>query len=392
MSKIGIALEGGGAKGAYHVGVYKAYLENGYKFDGFVGTSIGAINAAAFASADFETTLKLWENISLMQLFDEDVAEVLEWETAKSDGRLGDRIKSTISKVIAHKGIDTTKIREFITPYIDEEKIRQLGLDVGLVTYSTTDWKPHEIFVKDVPEGKLIDYIMASTRLPGFKAQFIDDKKFIDGGIHDNWPVNMLINKGYDEIIAVRTNSFGKIRSYDQGANVTVIRPVEPLTSTLAFSSDNSANDIRLGYLDGLKAIHKLQGQYYYLRNVDLRGMLQCLVVLNHDELVKLKPYDVLKKYPGNRLLLEYAIPELARHFKLPKKFTYDEFLIAILEYTANKKGVNRYQIYDFDVFLELLRGEEKPITQVRLLDKIILSPERELFIERLVDTLLEYV
>ncbi len=42
----GLVLEGGGAKGCYQIGAYKALVEMGITFDYVVGTSIGAINAA----------------------------------------------------------------------------------------------------------------------------------------------------------------------------------------------------------------------------------------------------------------------------------------------------------------------------------------------------------
>ena len=48
---IGLVLEGGGAKGAYHIGAYRALSELGIQIDGVVGTSIGAINAAAAEKA-----------------------------------------------------------------------------------------------------------------------------------------------------------------------------------------------------------------------------------------------------------------------------------------------------------------------------------------------------
>ncbi|MGN1096989.1 MAG: patatin-like phospholipase family protein [Christensenellales bacterium] len=54
MNKIGLALEGGGAKGAYHVGVVTALYESGYSFDAVVGTSIGALNAAILAQDGLE--------------------------------------------------------------------------------------------------------------------------------------------------------------------------------------------------------------------------------------------------------------------------------------------------------------------------------------------------
>ena len=40
------ALEGGGARGAFHMGVVKAFLEEGYEIGGITGTSIGALNGA----------------------------------------------------------------------------------------------------------------------------------------------------------------------------------------------------------------------------------------------------------------------------------------------------------------------------------------------------------
>ena len=43
---IGVILEGGGVKGAYHVGALKAFEEAGFEFSGYAGTSIGALNAA----------------------------------------------------------------------------------------------------------------------------------------------------------------------------------------------------------------------------------------------------------------------------------------------------------------------------------------------------------
>ena len=48
---LGLALEGGGAKGAYEIGAYRALTELGYRFDVICGVSIGAINAAFWRSS-----------------------------------------------------------------------------------------------------------------------------------------------------------------------------------------------------------------------------------------------------------------------------------------------------------------------------------------------------
>ena len=59
----GLALEGGGAKGSYQVGAYKALKEMGYEFDYIVGTSIGAINGAMFVQGDEKLAEKIWLDI-----------------------------------------------------------------------------------------------------------------------------------------------------------------------------------------------------------------------------------------------------------------------------------------------------------------------------------------
>ena len=46
MAKKTLVLGGGGSKGAYQVGAYKALVELGHSFDLVVGTSIGALNGA----------------------------------------------------------------------------------------------------------------------------------------------------------------------------------------------------------------------------------------------------------------------------------------------------------------------------------------------------------
>ena len=55
--KIGIAFSGGGLRGAYQVGCYKAFLDCHIKINGFVGTSIGSFNAAMVPVIDLRNYL-----------------------------------------------------------------------------------------------------------------------------------------------------------------------------------------------------------------------------------------------------------------------------------------------------------------------------------------------
>ena len=75
---LGLALEGGGAKGAYEIGAYRALTELGYHFDVICGVSIGAINAALLAQGDCEKAAEFWETTANDDLFSEEDKGFLE--------------------------------------------------------------------------------------------------------------------------------------------------------------------------------------------------------------------------------------------------------------------------------------------------------------------------
>ena len=68
----GIVLEGGGAKGSYQIGAWKALREAGIKIKGIAGTSVGALNGALICMDALEQAEALWENIRYSQVMDID--------------------------------------------------------------------------------------------------------------------------------------------------------------------------------------------------------------------------------------------------------------------------------------------------------------------------------
>ena len=63
QKRLGLVLEGGGARGAYQAGALKALFEAGYTFDGVAGTSVGALNGVMVAQNRFEDSIKIWKEI-----------------------------------------------------------------------------------------------------------------------------------------------------------------------------------------------------------------------------------------------------------------------------------------------------------------------------------------
>jgi len=62
--KRGIALSGGGTKGSYELGVWKALNELGIDYQIVTGTSIGSINGALMATGDYDRAYELWSTIT----------------------------------------------------------------------------------------------------------------------------------------------------------------------------------------------------------------------------------------------------------------------------------------------------------------------------------------
>ena len=334
----GLAFEGGGAKGAYHIGVTKALFEKGYTFDGFVGTSIGAINAAMMAQGDVDKAIKSWMDITAEDIFDE----------------------STRKAIIERS--------------INEEKIRESGKDFGLVTVSLSDLKPYELMLEDIPHGQLVNYVMASASLPIFRPETIEEKKYLDGSFYNNCPINLLIEKGYDEIIVVRTYALGIFRKTED-PRVKLIAPYASLGNTMRFSRERIAANIKLGYYDGLRFAEGLLGISYYIRPTDIDVFNMRLMSLSDDVVLKTGKMLGIHQAPAKRMLFEKIIPQLGAHMKLDKNFDYADFMIALLERLAEEKEVDRFHVYDYDELCSLVKQtpEEKirkePRAVARLLD-----------------------
>jgi NTE family protein len=353
----GLALEGGGAKGAYHIGVAKALLENGCEFDGYVGTSVGAVNAALLAQGDFEKALELWENISMEQIFDEDEQQL---------GLKG------LSRIFGEGGVSTEKMKAFFERYIDEDKLRGSGKDFGLVTMSVTERKPYELMLEDIPRGQLISYIMASAAFPGFKPETIDEKLFVDGGVYNNCPVSLLDAKGYDEIVAVRTNAPGVLRKLKDMSKVRVISPRTDLGYMMLFNAENSAANIRLGYCDGLRFVRGLRGTAYYIEPVNAEELNAKLMALDGDVALEAANAMGVPDMPAKRALFEKLVPQLGNWLKLEKGFDYADFILGLLEREAERRKLEPLRVYGYEELRALVNATPPPQKETNLLEELI--------------------
>ncbi|SHH87871.1 patatin-like phospholipase family protein [Clostridium grantii] len=358
----GLVLEGGGAKGSYHIGAYKALIEKNIKVSAITGTSIGALNGAMLCQGDFERVYDLWYNISNSQIFDVDdemLGQIRKYELNQSNIAYLFR-KS--KQIIRNKGLDTKTIRSIIANNIDEEKIRKSEIDFGIVTVSLTDMKPLEIFIDEIPEGKLNDYVMASANFPAFKIEKLDGKVFIDGGVYDNFPVKLMLSKGYKNIIAVRTFGIGRQRKVEvEDIDIIYINPTEDLGSTLDFNLETARKNLLLGYYDTLKVLDNLRGNKYYI-NIKGNEELFHNILMNLSK-EKCENIGILMGFEGiphKRMLFEFIIPRIVELMNISKEKDYEDICIELCEIIAMELEMNRFQVYQVNDFLKEIINKYK--------------------------------
>lgn len=266
MGKLGLVLSGGGAKGAYEIGVVIALKRLGKKFDIVTGTSIGALNGIFVASGDIRSALKLWKNISFNMIFDENSF------TACSDDNIVSIYKEYAKSFINDGGMDVSKIENILCKYFNPKKFYNSNIDYGLVTYNLSKHKPKIISKKDLPNDIIKDYVIASASCyPAFKPKKINDDLYIDGGYYDNFPVSLAIELGADEIIGVDLKAVGfKREIFNKGIPVTVITPKNKIVSFLVFDKKQSREALKFGYNDTMKKFGKLDGDVFTFKKGNL--------------------------------------------------------------------------------------------------------------------------
>jgi NTE family protein len=354
----GLVLEGGGAKGAYHIGALKALEELNIEIEAVAGTSVGAMNGAMFVQNKLDIAYDYWYNISTSKVLDiEDkyLSEILSLSINQ------DNISYFIKKakeVLQNRGLDNSFLKEILKNNIDEEKLRNSEIDFAIVTLSLSDLKPLELFIDDIPQGKVIDYIMASSYLPAFKMQRIDGKILVDGGFYDNLPLNTLLNKGYKKIIAIRTYGLGNIeKKIDDDKEMIFINPSQELGRMLNFDQENARKNIKMGYYDTMKYFKNLDGNKYYLNIKKDEGFfINYLLNLDKKTIKRLLKQLSLAEEPYLRSFFENSIPKLVNLLEIDYQSNYTVIVTRLLEELAAYLKIDRYKIYTFEELLRLVR------------------------------------
>lgn len=353
---LGLALEGGGSRGAYHIGAYKACRQLGLDFDAICGSSIGAVNAALLCQGDCQLAEQLWRTLDNEDFFDVDDEKHRKLLAGKPELSDLAYYKNTLRQMREEGGVDTSKMRRLIQKLVDTDRLLASPTDFGLVTVSISDLKPVELFKGQIPPALLPDYIMASATFPGFQPTVIQGKQYIDGGLYDNCPMNMLADRGCRRILAVRTFGPGLFRTpRGKDVEITIIEPSEPLGPLMDFDPERAARNIQMGFYDTLRRLQGLSGRLYCIqrpaedwafpRFLTLPGQL----IGQACHLAGLEQQDLSPR----RALLEQLLPLIAQKLDC-ETGDYTDLLAAMAENRAQRGQIDRFRLYDLAEFLQL--------------------------------------
>lgn len=315
MGKLGLVLSGGGSKGAYEIGVYAALRHLKKDISIVTGTSVGAINGVFVAQKDLKGALKFWDHVNFKTIFDEEEFPPIE------DEKLSKIYIQYAKGFINEGGLDIYKMKNIFDDYFKASRFYNSNIDYGLVTYNFSKNKPVIKTKKDLTKENIKDYVLASASCyPAFKPYLINDEMHIDGGYYDNLPINLAIDLGATEIIAVDLRAIGFKKSIkDKTVDIIYISPRNKIGSFLVFDKVQARRAIKLGFNDTMKTFNKLEGNKFTFRRYNL--------VKNYNKYIdryELKLNDIFK-HTDSKLLNKVFHSEIFKDI-LNNKILYNNF------------------------------------------------------------------
>jgi NTE family protein len=265
MNKLGLCLSGGGARGAYQIGVAKRLEELGVlaQVQAFAGTSIGAVNAAMLATQPVDKTYQLWKAISPDEI--------------KSTENIFKRLMQEKIHILDKGLYSIEALRNLLWEEIDYQEILKKEVyvtlsEAGMVDeslfglfksgyrhYVKNDTQAVYSLLKNHTKEDIVNLILASCSIPIiFPSVKIKNKQYYDGGVYDNTPVYPLIESGCDTIIVIHLQLLDFIdKSKYPGINIIEIKHRGILGGMLNFDPAHSEICYNLGYQDACNFFEK---------------------------------------------------------------------------------------------------------------------------------------
>lgn len=281
MNGIGLVLAGGGGKGAYEIGVWKYLREIGLDKEivAVSGTSVGALNAAMFASGSYEKAETIWKNIrkeQILELENNSITKIIEWlsnnmilDKSLSVGSIG-----YYASILSHALVapfTREGLVELIREGINFNELKKCKIPCYVTCARLSNGIDKHINVEKFQLNYMLKenmetILLASSAIPLlFEPVTYRGSKYIDGGIPlwgQNVPINPIIEMDIKDIIVVHLNKNEKTnkRKYP-GCNIIDIYPSVDMgkmkDGILNFDAERACENINIGYFDAERILRK---------------------------------------------------------------------------------------------------------------------------------------
>lgn len=209
--KVGLVLSGGGAKGMAHIGALKIIEKAGIPIDYVVGTSMGSIIGGLYAIGYTPEQMD-----SMVR--NQDWPFLLSDRISRHDMNMMER--EADEKFVISVPFSKTSIKEVTGGVIKGQNIDNLFSELTLGYHDSINFNnlpiPYACVAEDISKGKeyvfhsgvLSTAMRASMAIPGvFTPVRLDSMVLVDGGVSNNYPVNIARQMGADIIVGVDVQS-----------------------------------------------------------------------------------------------------------------------------------------------------------------------------------------
>ena len=208
-------LGGGGGRGAAQVGALLALFEYGVEPpDRVIGVSVGALNGVVVAAypslAGAEMLREIWLSKQARDVFRTHPLNIV-WSRIVG-GTVAALPASNVTRLI-ERALQLCGVADF----------EDLKLPLDVVATDINAGRPH-VFTC----GPLLPALLASTAIPGvFPAVKIEDHGYLDGGIVDNMPISLAVEKGAREVMGIGLVAGGELDHQPMGWAELVARTLQ---------------------------------------------------------------------------------------------------------------------------------------------------------------------
>jgi len=334
-----LVLGGGGARGSYQIGVWKALDELGWKADIVTGTSIGALNAGLYAMQAYAEAENMWLTMTSDDVF------------VLPEGYETNTTKDLVKTVAKTRGLDIGPLEKLVADVMIEDKLRNSPIKYGLVAVNINTMKPNELTIDEIPSGEVDEYMLASAAcFPAFKPRNIDGKIYIDGGYYDNMPINLAVRMGATEILAVSLDSIGlEKKQKDTDVPVMYLESYWDIGNFLKISSENAERNIGIGYADAMKIFGRATGNFYAFFPEEAKKILAELGT----------KYRAVETFATNPHPVLRATLDMMLTISTKKTETEEEKVLLALEMAAEHLQVPPTEVYTAERFYAALKNTE---------------------------------